>query len=203
MARWMKLSLPLPHEKILAYKASLSPNLKALDTVGSPAHRAESARITRAAITSVNDAPFELGERPLFLGCYRFRPTMVSSPEDTSLSFPFALQALLGGGAIATPQNPTTEEIEQVLANAKGYTSIVVGTYNGRLREGQMALVHAASTLGLPMCVVALRNPYDLSGLPKHVRTIAAYDYDVRTLPVVAEILSGKAVPVGKLPVRL
>lgn len=190
-------------QKILQYKAGISSSVQALDTVGCLAHREASALITRAAITSVNDAPFTLGEHPLFLGCYRFRPTMVSSPEDTSFSFPVALQNRLGGDAITTSQSPSTEEISQVLANASGHTSIVIGTYNGRLREGQMALVNATATLGLPVCVVALRNPYDLAGLPQNVRTIAAYDYDIRTLPVVADILAGKAVAMGKLPVRL
>jgi len=174
-----------------------------LASVGSFAHCEASAKITRAAITSVNDVPFSLGENPLFLGCYRFRPTMVSSPDYTSLSFPNILQKLLGGEAITTSQNPSAEEIAQVLANASGHTSIVIGTYNGRLRAGQMALVNSAAILDLPVCVVALRNPYDLIGLPQNVRTIAAYDYDIRTLPVVADILTGKAKATGKLPVSL
>ena len=190
-------------EKILRFKANLPTSAPSLDTVGCEDHRMASKRMTRAAITAVNNAPFTLGERPLFLGCYRFRPTMASSPEDTSLSFAEEMQKLLGGSSITTPQNPNAEEIAHVLASAKGHTSIVVGTYNGRLREGQLTLVREAAKLGVPVCAVALRNPYDLAELPENVRTFATYDYDIRTLPVLADILVGKTNATGVLPVQL
>ena len=190
-------------EKILRYKAGLPVMNATLAAVGCAEHRAESARITREAITLVHDAPFTLGANPLFLGCYRFRPTMASSPEDTSLSFPGVMQQRLGGNAQTTPQDPTDDEIAVALSEAGAHTSIVIGAYNARLRKGQLKLVHEAAKLGLPLCVVALRNPYDLTDLPPQVRTLAAYDYDVRTLPVIADILAGTLSPAGTLPVSL
>ena len=113
------------------------------------------------------------------------------------------MQRLLGGQAIVTSQDPTLAEIANVLADTKQYTSIVVGTYNGCMCPGQLQLVHAAATTGLPVCAVALRNPYDLADLPENVCSFAAYDYDARTLPIVAEIISGQNCATGKLPVRL
>jgi len=190
-------------QKILRYKAQMNTTLPPLASVGSPEHRAASERITLAAITTVQDAPFTLGDRPLFLGCYRFRPTMASSPEDTSLSFTDTLAQLLGGDALGTSQNPTPDEVRQALKKAAGHTSLVIGTYNARQREGQLMLVREAAKLSLPLCVVALRNPYDLADIPAGVLTLAAYDYDRRTLPVLAEVISGRLKAAGKLPVRL
>lgn len=189
--------------KILAYKARMPAPSGALDGVGCEKHRALSASATREAMTLVADAPFALGDSPMFLGCYRFRPTLASSPEDTSLSFPMEMRRLLGGDAMTTPQNPTDDEIRAILERCRGRSAIVVGTYNGRLRPGQLALVGGAAALGCPVACVALRNPYDLAGLPDNVRAIAAYDYDARTLPVVAEVLAGRLTPHGTLPVAL
>lgn len=190
-------------EKILRYKAQLPQDLLPLTCVGTPEHRAASELITRAAITTVQEAPFALGTNPLFLGCYRFRPTMASSPEDTSLSFPDVMRELLGGDACVTSQNPTPEDIRATLSKVAGHTSLVISTYNARQREGQLALVREAIKLGLPTCVIALRSPYDLADIHEGVLTIAAYDYDHRTLAVLSEILAGKCSTAGKLPVRL
>ncbi|HNW86789.1 MAG TPA: beta-N-acetylhexosaminidase [Candidatus Limiplasma sp.] len=190
-------------EKILRYKAAMPHATASLRTVGCAEHRALSAQITRDAITLVHDAPFALGDRPLFLGCYRFRPTMASSPEDASLSFADALRQRLGGDARITPQDPTQAEIAVALAHAGDYSSLTIGTYNARLRKGQLQLVREAAKLNLPVCVVALRNPYDLAELPENVRAIAAYDYDIRTLPILAEILAGRLSATGTLPVQL
>ncbi|MCE5344639.1 MAG: glycoside hydrolase family 3, partial [Eubacteriales bacterium] len=189
--------------KIVACKQALPSPTLAFADVGCTAHREASARVTHDAITLVNDAPFALGKRPLFLGCYRFRPTMVSSPDDPSLSFPLTMQKLLGGDALTTPQNPSQEDITTALSAAAEHTSIVIGTYNGRQRTGQLALAQQAAALGIPVCAVALRNPYDLCDMPNHVRTIAAYDYDARTMPVIAAVLAGTFQPTGTLPVHL
>lgn len=189
--------------RLLAAKAKLTGPVPTLDTVGSPAHRALSAQMTETAITLVQDASFALGASPLFVGPHRFRPTLVSGPEDLTLSFADAMRSLLGGQAILSTPNPTEEEIAAILAQAKACTSIVIGTYQARQRPRQLALVRAAAALGLPVCVVALRDPYDLAVLPGQVRAIAAYDYDARTLSVLGEVLAGRIQPSGRLPVRL
>ena len=189
--------------RIAQAKAALPSGGDGLDSVGSAAHRAESESITRMAITLGHDAPFRLGDRPLFMGCYRFRPTMVSSPEDTSLSFAGEMQKLLGGEGVATPQDPTDGEIMELMMRCPGHSSIVVGTYNGALRPGQLRLVRRAAEMGLPVACVALRNPYDLADLPDNVYALAAYDYDARTLPAVADVLLGRLKPMGTLPVKI
>ena len=190
-------------QNILRYKAALPQEVPALDTVGCEAYRAISKRITRAAITTVNDAGFTMGENPLWVGCYRFRLTLASSPDDESLSFPDTMKQLLGGEALITSQNPTDEEVNAAVRQMAGHSAVIIGTYNARQRTGQQKLIQAAVQLGIPLCVVALRNPYDLAGLPEHVHTIAAYDYDVRTLPILADVLAKRMQTTGQLPVRL
>lgn len=190
-------------QRLLTVKANLTGPSPSLDAVGSPAHRALSAQMTQAAITLVQDAPFTLGAYPLFVGPHRFRPTLVSGPEDLTLSFADALRSLLGGKAILCTPDPTEAEIASILEQAASCTSLVIGTCQARQRPGQLALVHAAITLNLPICVVALRDPYDLAALPAQVHTLAAYDYDARTLAVLGEVLAGRAQAGGRLPVRL
>ncbi len=189
--------------RILAEKAKLAPDIPSLAHVGSAAHRAVSERVTRAAMTLVQAAPFTLGVKPLFVGCARFRPTLAANPEDASQCFPEAMRALLGGTAVATPPDPTEAEVEAALSHACEHTSIVIGLFNAVACPGQRALASKAAELGLPVCAVALRAPYDLQTLPAHVRTYATYDYDARTMATLAEVLAGKTTAEGKLPVRL
>lgn len=190
-------------ERILSSKAKLNIARPSMEIVGCAEHRAASLQITREAITLVRDAPFRLGDTPLFLGCNRFRPNLASNPEEGDLSFTNTLQTLLGGNAVTTPQDPDDGAIEAALSRVSGHTSIVIGLYNALSRSGQLKLVKAAAQKGLPICAVALRNPYDLADLPHSVRTIAAYDYDRRTLPILAKMLQGDLPISGKLPVRL
>ena len=64
-------------------------------------------------------------------------------------------------------------------------------------------LLAALAGLGLPMACVALRDPYDLAGLPENVYGLAAYEYNIESLDTVAQALTGAFVPAGKLPVPL
>ncbi|MEA5000132.1 MAG: beta-N-acetylhexosaminidase [Candidatus Limiplasma sp.] len=190
-------------QKILAVKASLAPASLSLADVGCAEHRQASLRATHEALTLVHPAPFTLGKRPLFLGCSRFRPTLAANPEDETQRFPMTMQALLGGDALLTPADPTPEDIQAALACAQGHSAVVIGLFNALQCEGQRRLVAQAAKLGIPVCAVALRAPYDLAGLPDAVRTYAIYDYDVRTMVAFADGLRGKNAFTGKLPVHL
>lgn len=54
-----------------------------------------------------------------------------------------------------------------------------------------------------PVMVIAMGNPYDLEGLSKNVTGIAAWDNSLMTLELLVEMLQGKWVPEGKLPIHL
>lgn len=189
-------------EKILRYKQALRPASEDSGIVGCGEHRAEVRRMMEAGLALVCGTLPPLGASPLFLGCHPFRPTIASNPEDESVSFPRTMQAMLGGTAIPTPADPTEAEIEAVLEQAHGHSAIVVGTYNGHIKRGQLRLVEAASKLGAPVVCVALRNPYDLLQLPEGVAGLAAFEYDDLSMAAVAKALKGELKPVGKLPLN-
>lgn len=191
-------------EKILRYKQAIKAPSFGPEIVGCASHRQVVRRIMDEGLTLVK-APLghcpPLGDRPLFLGCHPFRPTLASNPEDNSVSFPKTMREKLGGDAISTPVNPTDVEIEAICGQARGHSALVIGTYNGHIKQGQLRLVRALAELNTPVTCVALRNPYDLLDLPQNVTCVAAYQYDDLSMDAVARLLSGGLTPRGRLPV--
>ena len=107
-------------------------------------------------------------------------------------------------GVVAAMQpEPGREEIAALVELARRHTSAVVGTFNGRLRRGQLELVARLAEAGVPTVAVALRGPYDLAGLPESVWTLAAFEYTEQSIRAVARVLRGEAEPTGRLPVTL
>ncbi len=194
-------------QKILAYKQKYADRpLPPLSLVGCKEHRDAVGRMMDEAITEVQvpqGGRPALGASPLFLGCYPFRPTLVSNPEDRSICFPLYLQEQLGGDCRITSIDPDAAEIASAVEATKGHTCLVIGTYNGHLKQGQMALVQALSETGIPTICTALRNTYDLVHISKNVYALAAYSYDKSSLAAVFKVLSGQRKAVGKLPIKL
>ena len=65
------------------------------------------------------------------------------------------------------------------------------------------SLLFAAGALaatGLPMILVALRNPYDLRNMPDHVAALAGWEYTRPLFDALWPVLNGTARPTGKLP---
>ena len=190
-------------EKILLAKSMLAEQEKLdFSLVGCADHKQRNQALVEKSLCLVNDQDFPLGENPLFVGPRLFNATYVSNMHDT-LSFAPEMEKLLGGGSMVISDDPQEEEIASVATMAPLYTSTVVGTYNGHIFTGQLALVERLSTLGLPVCAVALRNPYDLEKLPPSVQLYALFAYRREVLEAFAKVLTGKLVPTGKLPVKL
>ncbi len=193
-------------EKIISAKAALAPAPDNADIVGCEAHRQTVRRIMDQGLTLVGSPTGEcppLGQKPLFMGCHPFRPTIASNPEDESVSFPETMRSLLGGEAVNTPTDPTDEEIGSLALRAAGHSAVVIGTYNGHIKTGQLKLVRALARLDAPVICVALRNPYDLLGLPDGVTRIAAYEYDSLSMEAVARLLRGEQRASGRLPLSI
>jgi len=170
--------------------------------VGGPAHTLRVQEFVEKSICLVNDQGFLMGPKPLFVAPRLFNATHVSNPQD-ALSFAPEMEKRLGGGSMVLSDDPHSEEIESVASKAPLYTSVVVGTYNGHLYRGQLALVERLSTLGLPVCAVALRNPYDMATLPPSVQGYATFAYRRDTFDAMAKVLTGKLIPTGTMPVEL
>ena len=101
------------------------------------------------------------------------------------------------------PADPDDAQIAQLVRAAPGHTCLVVGTYNGHLRPGQLRLVQALDRLSLPMICVALRNPYDLAHLPPHAAGIATYGANAGVMAALEKLLRGDIQAKGTLPVHL
>ncbi len=190
-------------QKILLAKAMLAEQEKSdFSVVGCQDHKQRNQRLVEKSLCLVNDSGFLLGEKPLFVAPRLFNATYVSDLHDT-ISFAPEMEKRLGGGSMVLSDDPQGEEIELVATKASLYTSVVVGTYNGHLYTGQLALVEKLSNLGIPVCAVALRNPYDLSGLPSSVQLYATFAYRREVLDALAKVLTKRLVPTGKLPITL
>lgn len=190
-------------DKILLAKEMLAEQ-ESIDfsVVGSLEHRERVQELVQKSICLVNDRGFSLGDRPLFVAPRLFSATHVSKPQYI-LSFAPEMEKRLQGGSIVISDNPLEEEIEEAIKQARFYTSVVVGTSNGHLLGGQLALVKRLALLGIPICCVALKNPYDLSSLPHSVQGYAAFAYRRDVFDALAKVLTGKLVPTGEMPVEL
>lgn len=188
-------------ERILRYKEQYCREPEG--TAGTPEKFAISDRIRMDSICLVQGKVPPMGETPLFIGCADYRAGLVSSQETNSTTFADFMKNHFGGDAMVTAKDPTDEEVAAAAAIAAGHSSIFLNTYNGHLFPGQMALLKALAGLHIPMTVVALRNPYDLRGLPEGLCGLVAWDYSMETLHCLLPILAGKEEARGHLPVKL
>ena len=145
-----------------------------------------------------------LGSAPLCISCPAYRTSLVGNVDAGETNrFGDGMARALHGSAAAMQPEPGREEIAALVELARRHTSAVVGTFNGRLRRGQLELVARLAEAGVPTVAVALRGPYDLAGLPESVWTLAAFEYTEQSIRAVARVLRGEAEPTGRLPVTL
>ena len=158
--------------------------------------------MSRQAVSQVGGNPFRADEKTFFCGCADYRVSGAANEEGRKATFPEFMAQHFGARCLLTSKDPMEEEIQEVVRQAAGAGKIVLGTCNGHLFAGQQQLAAALFHLQKPMAVVALRNPYDLSGLPETLWKLCSYDYDAPALAGVAEVLSGGAAT-GVCPVKL
>ena len=158
--------------------------------------------MSRQAVTQGGGNPFRADEHTFFCGCADYRVSGAANEDGKKATFPEFMAQHFGARCLLTSKEPTEEEIQEAVRQAAGAETIVLGTCNGHLFAGQQKLAAALSRLQKPMAVVALRNPYDLSGLPERLWRLCCYDYDAPALAGVAEVLSGGAAT-GVCPVKL
>ena len=188
--------------RIVARKQHL-PTPGDVSVVGCEEHRATVRTLREASLTRLGAPVPALGDRPLFVGCCPYQASQVSNPQTREASFPEWMQSRFGGTARVTAINPDDAEIAHVAAMAQSCSCIVLNTYNGHLRPGQLKLMRALGELNLPMICVALRDPYDLTTLPTHACGLAAYEYSRDSLEALAKVLRGELTPQGRLSVTL
>ena len=175
-----------------------------MSVVGCEEHQATARALREASvcICSGENIP-ELGDKPFFAGCAPFQATLVGNPDEQFSGFAPWMQKHLGGKAFTTSVDPDTEEIARAVMEAVDATSIVLCTYNGHVKAGQLRLVREMAELGKPVVCCALRDPYDLAEVPENVCGLCFFEYTREIMPVVRDVLTGKLIPGGKLSVKL
>lgn len=97
----------------------------------------------------------------------------------------------------------TAEEVEKVLHKAKSFDTVIVGTLSASQSKGQQRLVDSLSALNIPIVVVAMRSPYDLSYLPNVPVYIVTYEFTTPALKMAARSIYGLEHVTGKLPITI
>ncbi len=118
----------------------------------------------------------------LFIAPHPFVVTAIMNPEDRALSFASTMASEFGGGSVEISIDPDKREIESVLEKASGWKTVVIGTYNGCFKRGQLELMDALGKTGCKLVVVALRNPYDLKYAPLSADLVALYEYSTSSM---------------------
>lgn len=188
-------------EKILAYKEQIrwTPDPGLCDR---EEDRIAAENLARQAIACCAGTPFPVDEGTFFCGCADYRVSGVGNDRGEDCHFPGYMAKAFGGTGLVTTKDPDEAEIQQVVAQAKSFGSIVMSTCNGHLFPGQLALAKALAELGKPMMVVALRNPYDIPALPDCDCKLASFDYSLPALRALEAVFRGEKAT-GVLPVAL
>ncbi|WP_436003028.1 glycoside hydrolase family 3 protein [Knoellia sp. LjRoot47] len=108
-----------------------------------------------------------------------------------------------------TGTSPTDAQIASAVASAQGKDAVVVTTMKAwdtavtDKRAGQQKLVKALQDTGIPVIVVATRDPYDIAYLPGTATYLSTYSYSPVAIEAAARVISGAVAPTGKLPVDI
>jgi beta-N-acetylhexosaminidase len=102
---------------------------------------------------------------------------------------------------------PTDAAIADAVAKAAGQDIVVVTTMKAwdtavtEPKGGQQRLVKALVATGVPVVVVAVRDPYDIAYLPGVRTYLATYSYSPVAIEAAARVIAGEVGPTGTLPV--
>ncbi|KGN40661.1 glycoside hydrolase family 3 protein [Knoellia aerolata] len=108
-----------------------------------------------------------------------------------------------------TGTSPTDAQVASAVAAAQGKDAVVVTTMKAwdttttDKRAGQQKLVKALQDIGIPVVVVATRDPYDIAYLPGTATYLATYSYSPVAIRAAARVITGQVAPTGKLPVDI
>ncbi|MFF1414838.1 glycoside hydrolase family 3 protein [Streptomyces sp. NPDC058289] len=166
--------------------------------VGIPAHLAAAGEIADRTTTllanPVGLLPLDPADRPLLLvtGTDPASPTGTTGPPTAVLA-----RELSALGCRATALPPA-----RAVAAAPGNAAVLVCTYNVPEGESpQRELVTKLLATGVPVVLVAIRNPYDPARLPACAAELATYTWTDVELRAAARVVTGTVRPVGRLPV--
>lgn len=170
-----------------------------VDAVVGTAGHLDAADEIAAATTTLLANPLGLlpldaaaGPRLLVTGTDPVSPTGTTGPPTAVLA-----RELTALGCRATALAPAG-----AVAAAPDHAAVLVCTYNVPEGESpQRALVADLVATGVPVVLVAIRNPYDPARLPGCAAELATYSWTDVEMRAAARVLTGARRPAGRLPV--
>ncbi|MGI5947402.1 MAG: beta-N-acetylhexosaminidase [Lachnospiraceae bacterium] len=177
-----------------------------LSVIGCSAHKNLANEISQNSITLIrtkeNQIPVR-SENLLVVGTHAFNQTNIHNPLLLELNFANLVSNALHGTGITISVKPTDEEITQVMKAAQAADTIIFGTYNAHLFDGQVQLANFLAATGKNLILAAMRNPYDATVLPTQTTLLACYEYTPCSINTLISVLSGELKPTGHLPITL
>lgn len=195
-------------EKILHYKKKYAQpeNTESLTVVGCPEHKEILRQIGQESVCLVRSQEGftpAADKNTVFIGSYPYVSSLVSDHGTKQLCFPEYMAEKFGAKAVVTEINPTDEQIEELLKKVQDSKTVVFGTYNGIMNQGQLKAVNRLAECGHEVIAAALKIPYDLAGLAPSICGFAVFEYTASAFDSLADILCGKAPVTGRLPITL
>lgn len=176
--------------------------------VGCAEHQALAHQIAARAITLVRDHAGLLPLAPAQRVAVIVPQPADLTPADTSSHMRCELAAALrryhpAVGELVLPFVPDEAQIAAARDWAAGYDLVIVGTINAVAGAGQAGLVRALLDGPAPTIAVALRTPYDLAAYPAAPTYLCSYSILPPALDALAQVLTGRIEPAGRLPVSI
>lgn len=173
--------------------------------VGTPAHLAAAAEVTDRTTTLVtNDAKL----LPVAAAGKRVLVTGYGVTTTATLAAGLSAQGATVQ-TLETGTSPTDAKVASAVAAAGGKDLVVVTTMKAwdtsvtDTRGGQQKLVAQLVATGVPVVVVAVRDPYDIAYLPGVSTYLATYSYSPVAIEAAARVITGEVSPTAKLPVDI
>lgn len=181
-----------------------------LAVVGGADHRRLASELAARSITLVRDPGGRLPLLPasgMRLIAVMPRPADLTPADTSSYVAPGLATALrrhnVAVEEIIVEQEPDGASIAAVRDRVHGAGAVVVGTIDGHRQPAQLALLAAIAATGVPTIAVAMRGPWDVTGYPSGVTSLATYSILPGSLDALADVLAGETTATGRLPVGL
>jgi beta-N-acetylhexosaminidase len=172
-------------------------------------HHAASLRLARQAVTLLRDRAGLLPLAGAGWGVIEFTSGGVS-PVEAARNEPFnasTLALLLSREAPDTRFLALDARVPGAAASLDTFLSecsrVVVATRRAHLDPAQADLLARVAACGKPVIQLALRGPYDADLAPRIGTVLLTYGDQPSAIVAVVDVLLGRAVAPGRLPIRL
>jgi len=109
----------------------------------------------------------------------------------------------LGDTTLQVDAQPTEAQIADLVQMAREDCTVIVAVYDVSANSQQIKLIQGLVDEGIPVIVLASRNPFDVMKVPEAATVLISYGLNPPVREALAEVLAGKLQPSGLLPIDL